>query len=189
MKRRIYKQLRSHVGTGEIVRIERSFPGEPVSHGFVVALSSDLLMLHQFHDFSPDGHTVLRVGDVSDVRSGEYERQWEKMLAGEGIPIDFSSDLPITDMATLADSLLHRSVPVIIHCEDKLRDLEDFYIGNVLSVDGANVSFVSFDALGKWDKEPLTIPIGDITRWEIDTTYATKFSKYLEGPCPFIPSS
>jgi len=158
-----------------------------VSHGFVVALSSDLLMLHQFCDFYPDGHTVLRVGDVSDVRSGEYERQWEKMLEGEGVQIDFNSDLLITDMATLAESLLHRLVPVIIHCEDKVRDLEDFYIGNVLSVDSTNVIFANFDALGKWDKEPHTIPIGDITRWQIDTPYAMKFSKYLEGSCPFTP--
>lgn len=66
------------------VRITRSVPSEPFHSGFVLGVGEQLVMLWQFHDFYPEGFTTLRLSDITEIRSGEHERLWERMLAGEG---------------------------------------------------------------------------------------------------------
>lgn len=77
--------LRQFAGTLRKVRIERRTPCEPRANGFVLAADEEWFLLWQFHDFFPDGFSLMRVDGVSHVRFDDYERHWTKMLADEGI--------------------------------------------------------------------------------------------------------
>jgi hypothetical protein len=180
----VRQQLQSLVGTRKKVRLTRGFPSEPRHNGFVLALGREWVLLKQFHDFYQEGYTAVRVRDITDVRSGEYERHWERMLAAEGLldRITAAGDVPLDDIPQLLKALQRRAQNVIVECEDPNEDVEDFYIGQILSVDEDSVCFANFDGLGQWDDAPHTIPFGEITKVQFETPYLQTFSKYLEGP-------
>jgi len=184
------QQLLSLVGTWKKVRLTRGFASEPLHNGFVLALGREWVLLQQFHDFYPEGYTAVRVRDITDVRSGEYERHWERMLAGEGQfdRITDPGDVPLDNIPQLLQELQRRGQNVIVECEDPDEDIEDFYIGQILSVDEESVCFANFDGLGRWDEAPDTIPFGEITKVQFETPYVQTFSKYLEGPYLITPS-
>lgn len=180
------KRLLGFVGTRHKVRITRRIPKEPTHHGFVLAVGAEWVLLLQMHDFQPDGIAALRIRDIEEMRSGEYERLWERMLAGEGVldRIPDAADISLRDTADLLRSVQRRGGHVIVECEDLHEDLEDFYIGQILDVDAGAMRFANFDGLGRWDAAPNVIPFDEITKLQIDTPYAQTFSKYLAGPCP-----
>lgn len=180
----VRQQLRSLVGARKKVQLTRGFPCEKLHSGFVLALGREWVLLRQFHDFYPEGNTALRLRDITDVRSGEYERHWERMLAAEGSldQVTATDDIPLDDISQLLLALQRRGQNVIVECEDTDEDVQDFYIGQILSVDEDSVCFANFDALGRWDDAPDTIPFEEITQVQFDTPYVQTFSKYLEGP-------
>jgi hypothetical protein len=180
------KQLRSFVGTGKKVRLARSIASDPWHNGFLLAVGREWVLIHQFHDFYPEGFAALRVKDLTDVRSGEYERHWERMLTAEGLldRLAAPAGVSLEDTSALLESLRTRGQNVIVECEDPEEDCEDFYIGQIDSVGEGSVRFANFDGLGRWDADLHTIPLAEITRVQFETPYVRTFSKYLAGPCP-----
>src|SRR5262249_25569874 len=104
------EQLRSFVGIPTKVRLTRSIPSEPRLNGFILGVGRDLVLLQQFHDFYPEGYAVLRLRDVTDLRSGKYERHWERMLAGEGLleRVGIPYNVPLEDVPGLLKALQQR---------------------------------------------------------------------------------
>jgi hypothetical protein len=80
-------------------------------------------------------------------------------------------------------ALQERGNHIIVECEDAEEEIQDYYIGQILSVDRGSLCFANFDALGRWDKDAHTISLEEITKLQFDTPYVQTFSKYLEGPC------
>jgi len=95
-------RLKIVVGQPRKVHLTRGYPGEPTHNGFILGLGRDLVLMHQFHDFYPEGYTALRVADIKGVRSGDHERFWEMMLRGEGIMdrVGISYEVPLDDFRT-----------------------------------------------------------------------------------------
>ena len=181
----VFKDLQTFIGTRKFVHLTRVYPSEPTLNGLVLDVGKDWVMLHQFHDFYPEGYTTLRVRDVLEVRSGEYERHWERMMEGEGL---FGQivvpEMPLATLPSMLRALQQRSQNVIVECENEDLDLENFYIGRILSVEDDSISFANFDALGIWENQSHEIPTDEITKLQFDTPYLRAFSKYLQGPCP-----
>jgi hypothetical protein len=179
----IREKLGTFVGSWLKVRLTRAIPSDPRHNGFVVAVGRDWVLLQQFHDFYPEGYAALRVKDITDIRSNEYERLWERMLAAEGIldQLTLPYDVPLEDIQHLLTALQRRGDNIIVECEDANQEIEDFYIGQVLSLDDDSLSFANFDALGRWDDAPDTIPFNEITQVQFETPYVRIFSKYLQG--------
>lgn len=184
--RAIRERLRSLAGTGRRVRVTRGVPSEPHLNGFVLALGRAWVLIRQFHDFYPEGCTALRWGDITAVRSGAHERLWERMLAGEGLldPVGAGRGVPLDDTSGMLRALRRRGQNVILECEDPTEAREDFYIGRILSVGPRSVRFANFDALGRWDPAPHSIPFVHITKVQLDTPYARTFSRYLRQADP-----
>jgi hypothetical protein len=182
----IRERLRSFAGSRKKVRLTRAIPSEARHNGFVLAVGRDWVLILQLHDFYPEGYTALRIEDITDLRSGDYERHWERMLAGEGIldRVALPHDVPLDDVSSLLKSLQLRGDNVIVECEDEEEDIEDFYIGRLLSVDDDSICFANFDGLGRWDEAPHTIRFEEITRVQFETPYVRTFSRYLQGPGP-----
>jgi hypothetical protein len=176
-------ELAGHAGTGRKVRVTRNRPAEPLLNGYVVAASDRLAMLHPFHDFLPDGYSIIRSEDVVEVRQGEYERFWDGMLAGEGL-LNGLRDPPwvdLTNMRAAIESLAMMYQCMIIQCEDAEETDQDFYIGRLLDASPEIVRFRHFNGLGEWDDEIAEIELGDITQVAVDTPYIRHFSKYVRA--------
>lgn len=179
----IQKELQAYAGTLKKVRITRSIPNDLTLNGFVLGVGREWVLLHQFHDFYPDGFALLRVKDVVEIRSGAYERHWERMLKKEGTmkQVPKRCEVPLQSTSSALNFLKTRRGNAIVECEDEKEAIEDFYIGRVLKVGKTLVDFANFDALGQWDKSAHKIQINEITKIQFDTPYARVFSKYLSG--------
>ncbi|MAT71907.1 MAG: hypothetical protein CMJ58_20580 [Planctomycetaceae bacterium] len=178
--------IRQYVGTNKKISVERSLPSNPRLNGFLVDASESLGVMHCFHDFMPDGFSVFRIADVTEVRSGKYERHWERMLKGEGLLSALAKppSLDLTTMRSAIDSIESQYDGIIIECEDAEIESEDFYIGSVLSTNEEKVTIQHFDGLGNWDGEPSTLIMSDISLVQFDTPYINTFWKYLAEPSP-----
>jgi len=184
----VFEELRALAGTEQNVQLTRARPPEPLKNGFVIAASPELVLLSQFQGFNPDGYAVILTSDITEVRSGEYERHWERMFRGEKIPVavGLPRQPPLENFSVLLTALAEWDENVVLQCEDAEEDIQDYYIGRVLGVDGDTVLFSNFDALGHWDVEPDVIDLHDVTQVELRTPYMLTFSKYLDGPCPHV---
>jgi hypothetical protein len=179
----MHDELRRHVGTGRKLRLERSFPSNPRLNGYLLEASDTLGLIHCFHDFMPDGFAVFRIGDISTIRSGKYERHWDRMLKEEGL-LSALAMPPAVDLASMRsaiESISARYKGMIIECEGAEEDCEDFYIGSMLSINDYQVCFEHFDGLGNWEDTPSSVPLGDISLILFDTPYIQTFWKYVSG--------
>jgi hypothetical protein len=177
-------RLSKLVGLPKFAHITRGYPGEPSHIGFVLGLGRDLVLLHQFHDFYPEGYTALRVADVKRVRSGEQERFWEVMLRGEGLMgrVGIPYEVPLDDFRSLLAALDGRGQHVVIECEDRRTpEYDEFHIGRMVALDDDSISIRCFDSMGRWDDEPRIIAYGHITRIQFDTPYINTMIRYVEG--------
>src|SRR4051812_11057789 len=72
MKTNIVNELRSHIDSAHVVRIERgdfsAYPGIPI------AMSQSLLLVRSLNDLFVDGLIVFRVRDVTAVRYGDSQQ-------------------------------------------------------------------------------------------------------------------
>lgn len=177
------EELKPHLRSGRKIRIERRPPSNPRLNGYLVGLSPTLGLMHWFDAFQPNGYMIFRLEDIESVRSNEYERHWDQMLAGEGLlgglddppPIRLSS---ISDALTSIDAQFGR---MIIECEDQQQCIQDYFIGKLVSIAGSTVKFDNFNPLGHWDDETHSIELNEITLIQCESVYLKTFSKYLHG--------
>lgn len=184
-QRTLRTRLRGLRKNGCKVRITRSIPNEPLHNGIILDFGDEWLLMRQYHDFSPEGYTCLRIRDITGIRSGRYERFWERILSAEkaGMHQDRPPRVRLIDTVSLLNSIPNNAV-VIVQCEDEGTDNLEFHIGRILLVDQETLVFANFDALGRWDKRPRRIALAEITKFELDTPYINTISKYLSGSPP-----
>lgn len=179
-------EIKQHIATDQKVRISRSRPSQPNLNGYLLAASDELVLMHVFHDFMPDGYMVFRICDVENLRSGPYERLWDRMLAGEGLlgGLELQHTIDLSSMQCAITSIQQYFGRLIIECEDAAEDIEDFYIGCVVNVGDSVVAFDHFDGLGKWEEESAEIDLDEITLLQFQTPYIQRFWKYVNGTAP-----
>ncbi|MCA9112775.1 MAG: hypothetical protein KDA52_22675 [Planctomycetaceae bacterium] len=178
-----FDRLRPHLCTEKKIRVERNRPSNQLLNGYLMGLSDTLGLMHCFDDFEPDGYTVFRVCDVTNIRSSAYERHWDRMLAEEGLldGLRMVFDIRLEDMRTAIQSIDEQFQTMIVECEDEEDDIQDFYIGQLVSVNEPEIAFAHFDGLGCWEEGLATIMPDEITLIQFDTPYIQIFSKYLSG--------
>lgn len=176
-------EIKEHVATGRKVRVSRSRPSHPRLNGYLLAASDELGLMHVFDDFEPDGYMVFRICDVESVRSGPYERHWDRMLSGEGLLQGLELE-PAIDLLSIREAIvsIHQNFGrLVIECEDANDDIEDYYIGCVANIDNSVVVFDNFNGLGEWEAEPDQISLDEITLIQFETPYIQRFWRYLKG--------
>ena len=179
-------QLLEFAGALRKVQITRLPTSYSTANGFVLAVCEPWFLFWQFHDFYPEGVTVMHVDDIESIRCGKHELHWLKMLQAEGIvqslpPVNFLVD----DLKSMLKQLKVKREHCIVECEGYDDEESDFYIGRVIAVKDYYCRFAYFDALGRWDDKLNEIPFDQITRLEFDSPYINTFSRHLSGPCPF----
>ena len=175
------RQLKKVLGTRAFIQVERAYPSNPRLNGYLVGLSRTLAVMHCFDDFEPDGYSLFFTDAITGVRSGKHERHWDRMLSGEGLLGGLDQPLQI-DLASLRNaigSVQAQFGKMIIECEDRDADIEDFYIGRISDMTSTAVLFDHFDAVGEWSRVPATIPVEEMTLVQFDTPYLNRFWNYV----------
>lgn len=182
----MWRELEKHVVTRRKIRVEfhdRSEEGS-LLNGYVIGCSRMLCLMHPFDDFEPDGYTIFRIEDVSSIRSNEFERHWDHMLARERLldGLNFELKIDLDNMHSALHSLFQQANRLSFEYESDDPEAVNFVIGELVELTDSIASVNHFDGLGKWTTEPERIEIERINQIEFLTPYIETFWKYTHRP-------
>ncbi len=158
--------------------IRRKIDDEPINC-FPLSLGQKFLLVQYEYDFQLDGFKVMRMKDITSVRSDEVERFTEHILKQEGIfnSINQPFVINLNNWKSIFEALKDSEKNIIIECEEV--DDGRFFIGKISEIYKDSLSFLHFDGLGRWSKESTRILFKDITMVNFDDRYSTILSKYI----------
>jgi hypothetical protein len=175
-----FATLSEHVGTGRSVNLKTHCPDERV-HGYILGLSREVVLMHTFADFDPNGYELIPVAEVAELRAGENERFWEGIVSAEGrldgLRLDLELDL--ASLETAIAGVARRYPDISVECSD-----DTFVVGRVLGIADGELRVHSVDSLGQWDPQPERIRVDEIARLHFATPYLALFMKHCPPPPP-----
>ena len=164
----------------QVLSLERPEMAETELLCIPLARSDELLLIHVFYDFYPDGYRILRLEDVYEVIREGSEAFFEQVIRAEGV-YDRLKTPPLIDLGSWQGalaSLRGRYDYCIIECDEQ----DDFLIGKIVELGEWDFTFWYFDATGKWDDEMDVVDYDDLTAISFDDNYTNTIVKYIQKP-------
>ena len=183
----VRKELESARVARRIVCLKREAIDAIRVDGFPIAIGPELVLLAAVGDWQLDGYAIVRLVDITLVRSEEYERFTERVLEGEGELARVAPPtppVPVDSWLTVFGALRASGRYVLVH-EEEYED-EPMSIGPVVGVRAESVLVHYVDATGEWEEEPSEIPFADITRVQVEDRYSSVFGRYAEKSRPAV---
>ncbi|MCL2646933.1 MAG: hypothetical protein FWD61_07990 [Phycisphaerales bacterium] len=179
-----YLKFQELVDLKRAVTITPKYPPYDTSLGFPLAVSEEMLLMHEIVEFHLAGYSIMPIYEIRAVRSKKAERMVEKIFEGEGLV----SRIGIPELPPLNDwpDLFHYfrrerkliQVEFFETAEPGFSD-EAFAVGKITGLSARSVAVLNFDAAGQWDSEATVIAYDNIKRIRFDNEYINIFSKYL----------
>ena len=172
----ISEALHHAVERGEKVQIERAGLENEFWNGFPLVVNDDFVLMRTLHDFALDGFAVLRVRDITSVRSSETERFFERVLRSEGMLDKLSAPRPVLlrSWRSVLESVRAHYRFAILECERE----GDFTLGEIVSVDDEAVSLHYIQVNGTRESSLTRVALDDLTLLRFDEQYVNLFGKY-----------
>lgn len=166
------------------VTITPKYPPYDTAIGFPLAVTEEMVLLHEVMEFHLAGYSVMPIHEIRAVRSKKAERALERIFEAEGLmkKVGISELPPLNDWPELfgwfkrANRLIQ--VEFFEAAEPGFSD-ESFAIGRITGLSSRSVAVLSFDPSGNWDSEATVAAYDNIKRVRWDTEYINIFSKYL----------
>ena len=160
-----------------VLSIERPEVAESEMLCIPIARSEELLLVHVFYDFFPDGYRIVRIQDIYDVIRDSSEQFFERVITAEGITAKLKSpgEIDLSGWGAALSSLRARYEFCTIECEAE----DDFLIGKIVELGEWELTFHYFDATGKWDDEMDVVDYDDLTAVSFDDNYTNTIIKYI----------
>ena len=163
-----------------VLSLERPEMAETELLCIPVARSEELLLVHVFYDFYPDGFRVIRLEDVYGAIREASEEFFERVLAAEGVygRLKPPPNIDLSGWPGVLSSLRGQYDYCIIECDEQ----DDFLIGKTMELGEWDFTFWYFDATGKWDDEMDVVDYDDLTGVSFDDNYTNTIVKYIQKP-------
>ena len=160
-----------------VERLELSDSTEAELLCLPIARSDELLLVHVFYDFHPDGYRIIRIEDIYGVTREGSEEFFEHIIISEGVHARLAPPCPIdlTSWKSALASLGGKYGFCTIECEGG----EEFLIGKVVELGEWELTFWHFDATGKWDDETDVVDYDDLNTVSFDDNYTNTIIKYI----------
>lgn len=167
-----YKESRSLIS---VIRDEIS---SSTIQGFIVDYNADWIVLQYIYDFHLDGYLLLRRADLTSVNCPATDAFQLSLLEADGIlkKVDFDFSIPAGGLLALLEGLPDDKIVIL---EDESEE-EVFLIGTYIGCEEGLVSIKFFSGAARWDDEPATIALEDVTSVSISTNYTLAYERYFQ---------
>ncbi len=179
------QKLRELVEAREAIRLTMKHrPAEKI-HGVPLAATSELLLMHEIHEFHLDGYLVVPLRNIRGVRKRDAEAMIQRIMSAENAysKLGLEDPVAISSYADLFGSIQALGRYVVIEAWQNAEDedwVEDFFlIGRVVNVTERAVAILNFDPTGKWDAQPRVLKYKNISSICFDNEYVNTFAKYV----------
>jgi len=152
---------------------------EESNQGYVVAASSNFIVLQETEDFALQGFCVFPMEDITTIKRNKFDKYYGQIIEWEGLQknIGLRTNIELKNWKSVFTSLQKQKSNVIVECEHP--EVDTFTIGEIEKVTDKHVYINYFDAAGYVDAEPTKLRFDDITKVVFDDQYIDIFSKYL----------
>lgn len=178
----VYDQISLLLAEKRFCKIKRKVGEDSFyySNGYILAKSSDFILMRQMLDFQLHGYCVFPISAVEHIRYNNFDRYFHKIVQWENL-FEEAVNSPLIDLSnwySVFRSIKKLTEFVIIENENPAD--ETFDIGRIEKITQKAISIRYFDAKGLYDDELTTIPYdNNITIVQFDSPYINTFSKYL----------
>lgn len=173
--------LQAAIDGGENVQIVRSSAAHPAWSAFPLRLEDDLVLVRSLQDFTVNGFAVMRLQDITQVRSTDAERFFASVLRAEG-ELDrapAAKPVPLRSWRSVLEAVRLHYRHAIIECESA--DGLGFYLGELAGVDGDDATLRYIQVNGTRETALTRVPMDDITLVRFDERYVNLFGRYALG--------
>ncbi len=175
-------KLQELVHQRQAIRVTPRHRPDEKLYGVPLAVTDELLLLHEIREFHLDGYLVLPLHNIRGVRLRDSEETMQRILTAEGAlkPLGLSEPVVLTNLFDMFASLQASNIFVSVEaCEPRGKFVEDFFVlGRVADVASKRVSILPFDATGRWEESPTALPYKRILSVTFLNEYMNVFSKY-----------
>ena len=179
-----------HLKFQELVDLKRAvtitpkYPPYDTSLGFPLAVSEEMLLLHEIVEFHLSGYSVMPIYEIRSVRSKKAERTIERIFEAEGLikQVGIPEAPPLTDFPDLFQWFKRQGKLIQVEYFDTPEpgfSDEALAVGRISGLSARSVAINNFDPAGNWDSEATVVGYDKIKRVRFDTEYINVFSKYL----------
>jgi hypothetical protein len=179
-----------HLKFQELVDLKRAvtitpkYPPYDTSLGFPLAVTEEMLLLHEIIEFHLAGYSVMPIYEIRSVRSKKAERTLERIFEVEGLmkKVGIADPPPLGDWPELFQWFKRQNKLIQVEYFDTPEpgfSDEAFAVGRITGLSSRSVAIMNFDPSGNWDSEASVIAYDNIKRIRFDTEYINIFSKYL----------
>jgi hypothetical protein len=176
--------LDCHRKERNLVSVERSALDDRSLQGYVLACSSQLVVLQYVYDFNLDGLMVLRTGDITEVKCTDTDIFQKKLLSKEGLEdrVPFDATFAVQDWQSLLLQLAREHGLLILECEGGAE--KSFFIGRLVLATATEAQVHHFTGTGRWEEEPTSIPVESITCCQVANNYLNFYARHFARNAP-----
>lgn len=166
--------------SNELVSIKRKNIDGNKIQGFVLAESSNLILLNYVYDFNLDGLMVLRKSDISSIESTETDKFQTELLKNEGVysKVNFDVDYDLTSWGTFVSSAIVNHQYLIL--EKEAQEVADFIIGKIVEIKDDFIVLKYFTGIGRWLDDLEEHEYADITCCQIGNNYLNVYERFFK---------
>lgn len=166
----------------DLVSIRRDEIDGHLVHGYVLAVSADLVALQVVHEFRLEGLMLLRVADITSVEHSDADVFHRQLLVREGLEqlVPFDRGFALDDWSSAIRQLAGDFPLIIIECESLDDDDAVFLIGRLHAASRESVDIEYFDGVARWDNDLHELAVGEITSCRVDSNYLNVYARHFE---------
>jgi len=177
-------KFQEFVDSKKAITLTPKYPPYDTSMGFPLAVSEEMVLLHEIVEFHLSGYSIMPMHEIRGVRSKKSERMVEKIFEAEGWmkQVGLEEIPPLNDWPDLFQYFKRAGKLIQVEFfetpEPGFSD-EAFAVGKITGLSARSVAVLNFDTSGLWDSEATVIAYENIKRVRFETEYIKVFSKYL----------
>jgi hypothetical protein len=165
--------LQEHTGTGASVILETHEP-DGTTRGFILAMSREVVLMHECNGFDPDGYVLIPVHQIAGILEDDGGPFWDGIMRAEGrlggLTLGFEVDL--SSMEAAMRSVVGR-YPTVSLATDGL-----YLLGFVLAIEKGVVRVHGLESDGIWEESAEEVELDEIAQLRFATPYVTMMLKH-----------
>jgi hypothetical protein len=169
--------LGEHIRESRYVKILPNKEFLPTIHCIPISASDSLLYALDFHDFLPDGLTIVRMGDIGEIQYDKACVFFESVVKAEGA-MDIVRSAPKIELADWRTALSHVAGTGAIVVVDVGKE-GCVNVGVILEAADSGLVMRCFSPDGVWDDDVWNEAYDDITGVKFNSRYTEAYARHF----------
>lgn len=164
--------LASYVGASALIRLHREDLGVPLSDGYVLGMSTELVLLQPIRDrIDLDGYDVLRIADITKLSATPRPKAtfYKEALAIKRQVPKLPKKILLNNMRSLLQSVNDNYPLIVIHRE--LMAPDSCEIGQISKIGSMRYRLHWINPMAVFEPDRRSYNLVDVTRVQFDGAY------------------